>query len=430
VSVVVVGTSHHTAPAEVRERFVFSRLEAETAMRRLVGAGADEAVLLSTCNRTEFYLASSTPEQAAARAVAALAGQAGLGPEDAAPHLYVHLRRDAVRHLFRVVTSLDSLILGEAQIHGQVKAAYGDATGMADPPLTGPVLSRLFQLALSVGGRVRSETTLGLGAASVPSAAVELARKIFGDLRGRRALVLGAGEMAELALACFAGEAMKELVVASRTEDRARLVAERVGGRAVAFSDVASILPAVDIVAAATSAPHTVLTLPLVEAARLEGRRGPLLVVAIAIPRDVDPAVGELSNVFLYGIDDLRQIVDENLSQRQAAIPAASLLVEAAVDDFSRWYAGRDVVPLIRALREGAESVRQAEVERLFRRLSHLSEDERQAVEGLTRQLLNKVLHAPTVRLRAAAAEREGLTLIEAARYLFDIGTAEGMESE
>jgi glutamyl-tRNA reductase len=426
VSVTVVGTSHHTAPAEVRERFVLSRADAETVAEGLLTAGAaTEVVLLSTCNRTEFYLATPAPEQAAGAVSRVLAERAGMSPGEAGRYLYVRSRTEAVRHLYRVVTSLDSMILGEAQIHGQVRAAYEEAQS-ARANLVGPVLSRLFQGALAVGGRVRSETTLGVGAASVPSAAVELGRKIFGSLRGRRALVIGAGEMAELALGCFSGERMSDLIVASRTEERARIVAERAGGRAVAFDQVAAVLPSVDIVAAATSAPHAVLTRELVDRAHDGARRKPLLVVDIAIPRDVEPAVGEVENVFLYGIDDLRQIVDENLGQRQNAVPAAEVIVDTAVREFSEWYAARDVVPLIRALRDGAEEVRRAEVERLFRKLRHLSPEEREAVEALTRQLLNKVLHAPTVRLREAASNGDGVSLVEAARYLFDIRTEEG----
>jgi glutamyl-tRNA reductase len=442
MSLAVVGLSHHTAPLEVREQLVFTPQQAERAMLELKSTGAAaEAVILSTCNRTELYFVEPVAEDASAaeRDAAAsasrdaaevlLAERAGTKPETLREYLYHHRARAAAGHLFRVVTSLDSMVLGEAQIQGQVKAAYELAASLQSP-MTGPILSRLFQTALSVGGRVRNETALGMGAASVPAAAVELAKKIFGSLKGRRALVLGAGEMSELALTALTGEGVEGVVVVNRSPQRAEELAQKVGGEAVPYDALGDMLGDADIVATATSAPHAVITRQLMAKALSGGARNPLLILDIALPRDVEPAVGELDNVFLYDIDDLTQIVDENLERRKSELPEAERMVSATVDDFWAWYTSLEVVPLIRALRGRAESLRRVELEKTFRRMQHLSPEDREAVEVLTKQLLNKVLHQPTVRLREAASNGKGPGVVEAARYLFQIDLRDIKESK
>lgn len=433
MSIAVVGVSHHTAPVEVRERFVFSDAQAEAVLLRLTADAAEEAVLLSTCNRTELYLRlGGLPEDAAmsearaaeerrlAEAEQLLAERAGMSVELARGHLYRRRDEGCVRHLFEVVTSLDSMILGEAQIQGQVKGAYERSAAMGNRVI-GPVLSRLFQSALAVGGRVRSETDLGRGAASVPSAAVELAKKIFGSLKGRQALILGAGEMSELALECMAGEGVESVVVANRTTERARAMARRVGGRAVGYPELPELLRSTDIVIAATAAPHPVLTVEEVQRAFPDGPRHPLLIVDIALPRDVEPEVGKLDNLFLYDIDDLRQMVDENLERRRSEVPEARRIVVDAAADFWHWYGSLEVVPLIRALREQGESMRDDEVAKVLSRLDHLTPEDREAIEIMSRQLLNKLLHLPTVRLREAAGNGRGADIAAAARYLFEL---------
>jgi glutamyl-tRNA reductase len=477
----VVGLSHHTAPVEVRERFVFNETETAAALLQLSASGATrEAVLLSTCNRTELYIAgvsasveleappngtraadaagaSAADDPAAAAGVAAapghgnaqaraddadqesalmaaatlLAARAGLPLAEARRHLYVHRGRDAVRHLFRVVTSLDSMVMGEAQIQGQVRGAYELAAALGgERRVVGPVLSRLFESALGVGGRVRAETSLGVGAASVPSAAIELARKIFGSLRGRRALVLGAGEMSELAITCLAAEGVRSVVVANRTETHADSLARRVGASAARFASLPELIPQTDIIATATAAPHAVLTRELMQRALPAGSPHPLLIVDIALPRDVEPAVGELENVFLYDIDDLNQIVDDNLERRRDAVPLAEGIVAQEMASFWRWYESLQVVPVIRALRERAEEMRRHELEKALKRLEHLAPADREAVDWLTRQLLNKVLHPPTVRLREAASNGGGVSVVDAARYLFDLDRPNGTAEE
>lgn len=418
----VVGISHHTAPVDVRERFAVPSHKVGEVLLRLTGEGPGrEGVLLSTCNRTELYIhaAEGAP---LTMAEDILSEQAGLSRSEAQCYLYSHRGRRAVEHLYRVVSSLDSMVLGEAQIQGQVRASYQLASELGtSPPVVGPVLGRLFTSALGVGGRVRTETQLGSGAASVASAAVDLARKIFGSLRGRRAVVVGAGEMSELALQCFAAEGLGGIVVANRNPENAEDLARRVGGRAIPYAEIGSVLGDADILVTATGAPHRVVTRPFLETALPGGPDRPLFILDIALPRDVDEDVAGLKNVFVYDIDDLQQIVGGNLERRRQEIPAAERIIREEVERYWGWLASLDVVPLIRELRDRGEAVRQQEVERALRRLEHLGETERHEVEALTRRLINKLLHEPTVRLREAAGNGRGPFVVDAARYLFEL---------
>jgi glutamyl-tRNA reductase len=407
----------------VRERFAFGRAEMPRALLAAAAASAGEAVLLSTCNRTELYLALPDDGSGTDAARELLARKIGATPAQAAPYLYEHRDRRAAEHLFRVTAGLDSMILGEPQIQGQAKEAYAVAREVAGErgPVVGPSLNRLFQNAFSVGGRVRSETGLGTGAASVPSAAVELAKKIFGSLKGRRALVLGAGEMSELTLECLAGEGVRTAIVANRTFERAKELAAKFGGEAVRLDDFATALPQVDIVVCSTAAPHPVLTRERLRNALPGGAKKPLCIIDIAIPRDVEPAVGDEPNVFLYNVDDLTQIVDANLGRRRAQLPAAEAIVAQGVEEYWAWYSSLAVVPTIRALRDRGERLRRAEVDRALKALAHLPEADREAVDALTRALLAKLLHAPTVRLRDAAGNGRGTAVLDTVRYLFEL---------
>ena len=423
MAITVVGISHRTAPLEVRERFVMAPEQSAAALRHLVGEGCTEAVLLSTCNRTELYLRA--PEEsvnAPALGTRLLCSHSGMLEAEAGSYLFTRHGERAVEHLFRVVASLDSMIVGEAQIQGQVRDAYGRAVELNGDTLTvGPVLSRLFEMALAVGARVRTETRLGAGAASIPSAAVDLARKIFGTLRGRRAIVLGAGEMSALTLQCLNGAGVASIVVTSRSEARARELVEAHGGEAAPFDQLHELLGEADIVATATAAPHALLTRPLVERARAHRRSRPLLILDIALPRDVEPEVGELDDVFLYDLDDLSRVVEGALEQRRSEVALAEGIIEQGVEEFLAWYRGRDVVPVIRALRGRAEMLRVQELERARRALRDLSPEQFDAVDALTRQLLAKLLHDPTTRLREAAAEGRNGEVADLARYLFSL---------
>jgi len=419
-----VGVSHHTASVEVRERFAFSPAEAE---RELLGlrqeAKVRETVLLSTCNRTEIYVHPGA-EEAVDAVRRLMLRRAGSLDRPAEEYLYALRGIEAVRHLFRVTAGVDSMVLGEAEIQGQVQEAWERAASVdVDPPLVGPVLDRFFQRALGTGGRIRHETGVGEGAASVASVAVDLAGKVFGELEDRRVLVLGAGSTAELVVEALAREGVEGVVVANRTEERARALAARLSGRAVLFEEMSSVLRGVDIVVASTAAPHPLLTRESVRTAFPDGPRRPLLIIDIAIPRDVEPGVGEEPNVFLYNVDDLRQIVDENLDRRRRSLPRAERIVAEEADAFRDWVASREMVPLIRRLRRRGHRVRRKELERTLSGLGHLSEEDRDRVVELSRRLVNKLLHDPTVRLKEGAANGRGADLIEALRFLYDLDT-------
>lgn len=420
MSITVVGVNHRTAPLEIRERLYWPASEVAGVLRQVVGSGS-HAVLLSTCNRTEFYLADAGPDTLAA--IWDLAHQRLRQPLD--PYAYVLKDRDAVVHLFRVAAGLDSMVLGESQIQGQVREAWELSRHCA-----GPVLTRLFQNALTAGGRVRAETGLGAGAASVPAASVEVARKIFGDLSGRRALILGSGEMAELAMSCLASEGVRSVMVAHRQLERAAEIAQRLGGKAVTFEEAWPLFAEVDLVVASTAAPHSVVSRDQV--AEYIGRRDgrPLCILDIAVPRDVDPAVGKLDNVFLYDIDDLRGVVAAGVGRRKSEIPAAERIVEQEVQLFWSWYLGRGAVDVIRALRDRAEEVRVAEVEQAMKKLKHLSPEDAAAIDYLTRAIVNKLLHVPTRRLKEAVGDGMSRDLAEAVRELFDLKPSEKESSE
>jgi glutamyl-tRNA reductase len=290
--------------------------------------------------------------------------------------------------------------------------------------VAGPVLHRLFQSALGAGGRVRSETPLGTGSASIPSACVDLAKKIFGDLAGRRALVLGTGEMAELALTCLVAEGVRPVVAAHRNMDRALQLVSQLGGQAVELDSAWGSFADVDLVIASTAAPHAIVTVERVGAAiRSRGGR-PLGILDIAVPRDVDPDVGKLENVFLYDIDDLQGVAAQAMGDRKRAIPLAERIVDEEVGYFWEWYASLGVADSVRALRERMERTRLAELERALKRLTHHDPADRERVEHLTRALMNKFLHEPSVRLRAAAGNGHGTQLAESLRFLFNLDEA------
>ena len=411
MGLIVAGVSHRTAPIEVRERFAHAASEVIPALERVQReAGTREGVLLSTCNRSEFYLVEGDADASAA-VWALLADRLGA---DAARYGSVRRDREAAAHLFRVASGIDSMILGEAQIHGQVRAAWEMSRAAS-----GAVLNRLFQTALLVGSRVRTETAIGRGAASVSSAAVQLAKKIFGSLQGRRAMILGAGDMAELALECLVDEGVRAAIVANRTYERAQELARRYGGTAIHYDQCWSELGHVDLLLCSTAAPHAIVLPEHVRPALAERGDQPFCILDIALPRDVDPAVRELENVFLYDLDDLRAVVAANLQKRQAELPTAEEVIRGEVERFWEWLAGLSAVPVVTQFRAEMERLRERELAQALRRLGDLSPEQRAAVEALSRSLMNKFLHEPSVRLRAAAANGRGLAIVDAARYLF-----------
>ncbi|MBA3670559.1 MAG: glutamyl-tRNA reductase [Gemmatimonadaceae bacterium] len=411
MAVIVLGVSHHGAPLDVRERLAYPARDVVPTLEQLrEHVGVREGVLLSTCNRTELYLVEGERE-------AITAGWALFGTRlggDASGYGYVRRDREAAAHLFRVTAGMDSMVVGEAQIHGQVRDAWETSR-----TASGPVLNRLFQSALLTGGRVRSETTLGHGALSVSSAAVQLAKKIFGSLQGRRAMVLGAGEMAELALAALQQEGGRAAIVANRTFERAEALAAQYGATAVRYDEAWSALAEVDVLLCSTAAPRPVVTEARVrEAVARRGDR-PLCVLDIALPRDVEPAVGKLPNVYLYDLDDLRGVVNANLARRHSELPAAEQVIAEEVEQFWQWLAALAAVPVVTQFRDEMNRLRERELISAMRRLGELTPDQRAAIEHFSHSLMNKFLHEPSVRLRAATANGRGLAVVDAARYLF-----------
>lgn len=420
MTLALVGVSHHTAPIEVRERFHV----AEPSVRSFladVGRSPEvrECVVLSTCNRSELYLGAGDRERAETAGRNALAGHAGLSPGDASPYIYVREGREAAVHLLRVASGLDSLVVGEPEIQGQVGDAYESARE-ADPENVGPVLHRLFQAALSAGGEVRARTRLGEGAASVPSAAVQLVQKVFGDLEGRRALVVGAGEMGRATLGALLDRGFEEVLVASRTVERAEATADRTGAHPVPYQSVWERLEDTDVLVSSTAAPHPVVTVERMRAFRPQ-RSSSLVVVDIAVPRDVEPGVGDLPGVFLYNIDDLQRVVETTEESRGGEREAAAAILEESAEDFWRWFRAREAVPLIREVRERAERVRLRELEEALRGIDGLTEEERAAIHRASRLVLKKVLHQPTVGLRKLAAEERDTRWMDVARRLFGL---------
>jgi glutamyl-tRNA reductase len=420
VALIVAGISHRGASVDVREKVSFSTTEARYALDVLREAGVREGVVLSTCNRTEFYLVEGNDDGTAA-AWRMMSERLG---EDASAYGYVMRDREAASHLFAVASGMDSMVIGEAQIHGQVRDAWEHSRAHS-----GAILNRLFQSALQVSGRIRSETSITRGAASVSSAAVQLSKKIFGSLAGRRAMVLGAGEMAELALECLAAEGVRAAIVANRTYERATEVAARHGAVAVHYDDCWSQLGDVDLLLCSTAAPHPIVLVDHIRPTLASRGDRPLCVLDIALPRDVDPAVGSLDNVFLYNIDDLQAVIAASLENRRSNLPTAEQLISGETERYWDWVAGLAAVPVVTDLREQMEEVRAREVREALKKLAHLSPEDRAAVEHLSRSMMNKFLHEPSVRLKTAAANGRGLGVVDAARYLFGLEKKKGETS-
>ncbi|MBA3423387.1 MAG: glutamyl-tRNA reductase, partial [Rubrobacter sp.] len=388
--VAVAGISHRSAPVEVREKVAFPPCAGRNFLRRLKDEGvAAEAVLLSTCNRTEVY-AVVEEEESRGVILDLLAEDRGADRASLDRDTYWLTDAEAARHLYRVASSLDSMVVGEAQILGQVRDAYRAAT---EEQCTGPILNRLFHTSLRVGKQVRSETGIGDSSLSVPNVAVKLAEEVFGSLEGRRALILGAGEMSELVVRNLKDRGVAEIRIANRTPERAHFLAERVGGTAVGFHALARELPEADVVVSSTGSGDWVVGSEVVSEA-MEKRGEPLFFVDIAVPRDVDPVVQTLERVYLYDIDDLQAVVERNAGDREAAAEKGEALIGPAVQEYMSWVSTLHVVPLIQELRDGAEQIRRHELSRALKRME-LSPEEEGSVERMSYSLVNKLLHGP-----------------------------------
>ncbi len=425
--IVLVGLSHHTAPVEVRERVAFANGRLESALRGLVSRPAvREGVILSTCNRVEVVACGGDPDAVAAELPAFLADTHGLPGEDLAGRLYTHRDREAVRHLFRVAASLDSMVVGEPQILGQLKEQYAVAAALG---AAGRVLHRCFHKSFSVAKRIRSETGIAEKAVSVGSAAVELACEIFDRFDDKTALLVGAGAMGELTARQLLAKGTGTLMVANRTFERAADVARELGGVAVPFERLARMFHLADLVVSAAGGDFLVRG-PQIEDAMRERRGRPILLIDLAVPRSIDPAVNEIDGVYLFDVDDLDGAIAENRGARASEALRAEHIVETEVDAFWRWLQGLDVVPTIVALRDKLEGIREREVERHLAALGAVDPRQREAIERLTRAIVNKILHHPVTALRHHQAERGESFYIEAARSLFRLGGDEPPDDE
>ena len=417
---VVVGLSHRTAPVEVRERLAVAPSDLQRELREIAtNSGLEEALLISTCNRVELYATSANPLEAAREAKQTLTKR--LGDAGGEGVLYQERGVDAVRHVFRVASSLDSLVVGEPQILGQVKDAF-DAANEAGT--IGTLLGRCFTQAFATAKRVRNETGIAEGTVSVSSIACELAKKIFGNLEGRQTLLLGAGEMGESAARSLR-QTGTNLHIINRSEERAQMLAIACDGRAVPYERLATELSDADVVIASTASPQFILTPQLMKGIVRTRRHRPLFIIDIAVPRDVDPRVGNMDNVFVYDVDDLQQVAEENLAVRAREAALAERIIEDEVESFLSWRRSLELAPTIVALRKRFGQVAEEELRRALPRLGSLGESDRAVLEAMSRSLVNKLLHQPMTELKAGAGEPDGALLIDAVRRLFALSEQE-----
>ena len=416
----LVGLNHRTAPVEVREQIAFSDGRLPGALQTLVGLeGVTEGVILSTCNRVEVIACGPEPDRLGTLLPEFLAREHALSAAALAAHLYVYAGREAVRHLFRVAASLDSMVVGEPQILGQLKDQYAAAAAAG---ASGQVLHRCFHRSFSVAKRVRSETGIAEKAVSVASAAVELARGIFDRFADTSALLLGAGAMGELTVRHLAGQGVGSLMVTNRTFERAIEVARGLGAMPVPWSQLQRTLPRADLVVAAASGDDFLLGPSAVEEAMRERRWRPMFLIDLAVPRAIDPTVNALDGVYLYDIDDLEGVIADNRGARARAAVQAETIVEGEVESFWQWFESLAVVPTIVALRQKLEAIRQREVERALAAAGNTDARQRQAIDQLTTAIVNKILHTPVTALRRHQAGRTEAFYVEAARRLFRLG--------
>ena len=419
MNILVVGLSHKTAPVEIREKVAFAPTAMERPLQELVALPAViEGLIVSTCNRVELYATSRDPDAAASQLRRYLATFHNLAPEQIEEHLYEYQGEEAIRHLFRVASSLDSMVIGEPQILGQIKTAYGYA---AEFKTAGLILNRFLHKAFSVAKRVRTETSIASNAVSVSFAAVELARKIFDTLEGKTVLIIGAGEMCELAARHFVNNGVSQVLVTNRTFERAQKLADEFGGRALPFEGFADHLHQVDIVLTSTGAPTFILGARKVEEVIRLRKNKPMFFIDIAVPRDIDPKVNDIANVYLYDVDDLQGVVAANLKERQKEAKKAEAIIDQEIGQFFRWLSSLEVVPTIVALRTRLDEIRKGELEKTLGSLKGLDDRQRRSVEALAGAIVNKILHQPTAVLKEAQNNGSADAYVDTVRALFNL---------
>jgi glutamyl-tRNA reductase len=429
MTVLVVGVSHKTAPVELREKLAFAPEQLPQALAQLTAAPAiEEAVILSTCNRTEVYVEAQAAPEGFAAVRAFICDYHGLAPDEAstlANHIYTRQSSNAVAHLFKVVSSLDSLVLGEAQILGQVRQAYLTAS---EAGTCGDVFNHLFKQAIEVGRKVRSSTAIGANSVSVSTAAVNLVGRVFDGVADLCIILVGTGQMGQLTARYLAEKGAGHILVANRTFEGAQALAAEIGGKAIPFEELGSYLRTADMLISSTAAPDYVVGRDLVAGAMRHHRGRPLLLVDIALPRDIDPACADLHDVYLSDLDDLGGIIDDNLKEREGEAVKAEELVDQAVSEFQSWKQQSAVVPTIKQMFIKAEAVAGRERDRAVKALTaqrgaELSAEELKVLDAMANSIASKILHGPTARLRKQAGNPEGLRYTESARFLFGLDT-------
>jgi glutamyl-tRNA reductase len=423
-----LGVSHKTAPLELRERLSLTEGRSVAALRELTETETiGEAAAISTCNRTELYLVVSDPVQAESEALGVLTRKADIPPTELLGHLYSLRGEDASRHLLRVTAGLDSMIVGEAEIQGQVKRAYELALVEG---ATGPILNRLFRGALAAGGRARNETAIGERGVSIPSVAVEVAQRALGDLSERKVLMIGAGATAELVARALVARGVATVFVANRHHDRALGLAERFDGEAIRFETLPEQLVEVDVVVSTTNSPHHIIERDGLEQVMAEREARPLVLIDIAVPRDIEPGCRELAAVSVYDIDDIQQIVERNAGVREAEATRAEQIIEDELDRFQKWLASLEVVPTIAAMRERGDEVVRRVLAENENRWENLTDADRARMELMANAIASRILHEPTRRIKRAAGSDEAYQYVSAMRELFGLDVETEVEAE
>lgn len=420
MNIVVVGLSHKTAPVEVREKLSFPPdLIAEALCGIKSYSGIDEALILSTCNRVEICAVVKNTNDGFKRINEFLISRKpSIDHSGLMPYLYLYSSQDAIRHIFRVASSLDSLVVGEPQILGQFKDSFELAQAHK---ATGTVLNKILKKAIFVAKRVRTETRISESAVSVSFAAVELAKKIFGILNGKVIMLVGAGEMAELAARHLIGSGVKDVMITTRNFDKAVELAMEFKGRPIKFDEHVNGMVEADIIICSTGAPTYIIKSDDIKEVIRKRKNRPIFLIDISVPRNIEPKVNDIDNVYLYDIDDLQMVVDANLKEREREAAQAEVIISEEVETISRWLKSLEVVPTIVALKSKAEDIRRSEFEKSLARLGRLTETERKAIDLLTTSIINKLLHAPLVSLKHEASSSNGSMYVEAARRLFNL---------
>ncbi len=417
--ILLIGLNHKTAPVSVRECIAFSDDEtAGTLSAFRKRENIKESMLVSTCNRVEFLLTTDSAEKAVESVKSVISENKTLPVSEFSDYLYIYKGEDAVRHIFLVASSLDSMVVGEPQILGQIKDAYRIAT---DEKTSGVILNRLMHKTFSVAKRVRTETGIGDHAVSISYAAIELGKKIFGSLHNKQTLLIGAGEMAELAVEHLIRNQATDILVANRTFERGVQLAGQYNGQAIHFDEIGRCLETVDIIISSTGAPGFVIDAATVKTCMRKRKNRPLFFIDIAVPRDIDPKINTLNNAYVYDIDDLKDVVDENIEDRNREAVKGRRIVDEAVITYLKWYESLDVIPTVVAIRNKMKQIADAEVEKTLNGLNHLSEKDTKAIQKMTEAMINKILHHPTLYLKGNGCKTDKSSAIDIARKLFHL---------